>query len=93
MVKHIQELNFQLQLHIHPQFTRRGMTLPNIVINIGDTEFAPGLTYVALSRARKLNDIMILKSYPKSRFDICAEKPSYILRNNFIKKYFSHTLN
>ena len=71
----------------------QGMSLPKVVIDIGDNEFAPGLTYVALSRARKLNDIMILKSYPKSRFDICAEKPSYILRNNFIKKYFSHTLN
>ena len=45
------------------------MTLPKVVIEIDDKEFAPGLTYVALSRTRKVSDIMILKTYPKSRFD------------------------
>ena len=52
--------------------------MPKIVNDIGDNEFAPGLTYVALHRIRKLSDIMILKTYPKSRFDTCAQKPSYI---------------
>src|SRR5687767_8766357 len=41
----------------------QGQTLDKVVIDIGDQEFACGLTFVALSRTRKLSDAIIL---PKS---------------------------
>ena len=69
----------------------QGMTPPKVVIDIGSREFAPGLTCVALSRTRKLQDIMIVKSYPKSRFDTVAKSSANKLRAEFIKKYFENS--
>ena len=35
----------------------QGQTLSKIILNIGKQEYAPGLTYTALSRAKKLENI------------------------------------
>ena len=35
----------------------QGLTLKKVKIDLGDKEFAAGLSFVALSRARSLNDI------------------------------------
>ena len=37
----------------------QGLTLKECWIDLGSTEKVPGLTYVALSRVRKLSDIVI----------------------------------
>ena len=66
----------------------QGMTRPKVIIDIGPKESAPNLTYVALIQTRKLQD-MIVKSYPKSRFDTATRTPANKLRVEFIKKYFN----
>ena len=35
----------------------QGLTLDKIILNLGKHEFSSGLTYTALSRAKKLQDI------------------------------------
>ena len=40
----------------------QGMTLDRVVLDIGDVDFSPGLSYVALSRVRNLNGILTDKS-------------------------------
>ena len=47
----------------------QGLTLPLAVIDIGSKEFSSGLTYVALSRVKNLNDIKF------SFFTIKADLP------------------
>ncbi|KAL7290849.1 hypothetical protein TKK_0015583 [Trichogramma kaykai] len=47
----------------------QGMTLPTAIIDIGEKEFSAGLTYVALSRVRTLNDMVFSRFYDKKRFD------------------------
>ena len=37
----------------------QGQTLDKIILNLGEHEFSPGLTYTALSRAKKLQDIAL----------------------------------
>ncbi|KAK3923264.1 ATP-dependent DNA helicase [Frankliniella fusca] len=37
----------------------QGMTLDKVVIDIGSKEFSPGLSYVALSRARKIDGLLL----------------------------------
>lgn len=37
----------------------QGMTTEKVHVNIGDREFSHGLTYVALSRARQLKDVLV----------------------------------
>jgi len=38
----------------------QGLTLSNVCIDIGSSEKVLGLTYVALSRAKGLNDILLV---------------------------------
>ena len=35
----------------------QGQTMDKIILNLGESDFAPGLTYTALSRAKKLENI------------------------------------
>ena len=39
------------------------MTLDKIIINLGDKEFASGLTYTAVTRVRRAAD-MLFRPYP-----------------------------
>ena len=39
----------------------QGLTLPKAVIDLGKKEFAAGLSFVAISRVRSLNDILFKK--------------------------------
>lgn len=41
----------------------QGLTLPKVILDIGDNEFTCGLTYVALSRVKKFTDIMFVPLY------------------------------
>lgn len=65
----------------------QGLTLSKVVIDIGTRESSPGLTYVALSRARKLEDIMFTCMYPKSRFDDIGKGKNHQLRVGFMQKF------
>ena len=35
----------------------QGQTMDKIILNLGESDFAPGLTYTALSRAKKIENI------------------------------------
>lgn len=45
----------------------QGSTLPKVVIDIGRSDFASGLSYVGYSRTRTLRDIAIVSDYAYSR--------------------------
>ena len=45
------------------------MTLDNAVIDIGKKEMAAGLTFVAISRVRRLEDLAFSATYPLSRLE------------------------
>ena len=47
----------------------QGMTLDNAVIDIGKKEMAAGLTFVAISRVRRLEDLAFSATYPLSRLE------------------------
>jgi hypothetical protein len=46
----------------------QGISLDQAVLNITDKEFAPGLTYVAVSRVRSLDGLLFEQSFDFSRF-------------------------
>jgi len=41
----------------------QGMTLDKVVIDVGKKEFSSGLTYVACSRVRQINDILFVSPF------------------------------
>ena len=46
------------------------MTLDYVILNLGSVEFANGLTYTAVTRVRRLED-MVFKPFPSlSRFPL-----------------------
>ncbi|KAE8738768.1 hypothetical protein FOCC_FOCC015740 [Frankliniella occidentalis] len=61
----------------------QGLTLSKAVVHIGEKEFALGLTYVAMSRVKSLNSIML---YPFSFSRISKlNSGNLILRNDFLQ--------
>lgn len=65
----------------------QGLTLSKIAVDIGDKEMQLGITYVALSRVRKLNDILLLNTYPKARFDNIFNNKNHLLKSKFMEKW------
>lgn len=45
----------------------QSMTLSNVVIEVGKKEFSTGLTFVACSRVRRLNDLLFIPPFPYQR--------------------------
>src|SRR2546429_413216 len=45
----------------------QGMTLPTVVVDIGKKETSSGLTFVAISRVRRIQDIAFYATYPLER--------------------------
>ncbi|KAK3931961.1 ATP-dependent DNA helicase [Frankliniella fusca] len=62
----------------------QGMTLDKVVVNIGDKEFALGLAYVGLTRARCLNDI-IISPFVYDRMKLVNNHKSLAQRKEFDK--------
>lgn len=63
----------------------QGLTVDKAVIDIGETEFAAGLAYVGLSRARRLRDIILNPMYAKKRFNAVSRTAAYAAKQQFIK--------
>ena len=58
-------LNLGYAMTIHKS---QGLSLDKVIINIGNREFASGLTYTALSRSRAFEKIAFLPFYNYARF-------------------------
>lgn len=65
----------------------QGLTLSKVVVDVGPREMAPGLTYVALSRVRKLTDLMIIKAHDKGRYDSISNSPGHQAKLEFLRKH------
>ena len=63
----------------------QGLTLRKAKIDIGLKEFASGLSYVVLSRVRKLQDLILLIYYDKKRFDVIANSITTQLKLKFLQ--------
>ena len=63
----------------------QGLTIEYVVIDLGDYEFAAGLTYVGLSRVRRLMDLVFIRYCDKKRFDKIGKSKTYKLKIAFLK--------
>jgi ATP-dependent DNA helicase PIF1 len=63
----------------------QGLTLDNVVVNLGLKDFSCGLTYVALSRVRSLNDLC-LHPVDYSRFVTISKSPGMANRQKEEKR-------
>ena len=71
----IQKERMQIPLKLAWSITihkSQGLTLDKVVVDLGKKESMNGLTYVALSRVKKLND-MIIESFPFERINKLSE--------------------
>ena len=58
----------------------QGMSLDKIMVNLGNREYSLGLTYVALSRGKKISNVA-LDPFPEfTRFTRMFTKPGFIQR-------------
>ena len=46
----------------------QGITVEKAVLNLVEKDFAPGLSYVGVSRVKSLNGLMLEESFDLSRF-------------------------
>ena len=67
----------------------QGLTVDKAVIDIGETEFAAGLAYVGLSRARRLSDIILNPIYSGERFKSVSRTAAYAAKQQFVQWLYS----
>lgn len=65
----------------------QGRTIDKIIIDIGDSDFACGLTYVAVTRARNLKDIIFQPFFMFQRLKENNDKEPMKRRIQFFKKF------
>lgn len=65
----------------------QGLTLSKVAVDLGPKELCLGISYVALSRVRKLEDLLLLTTYPKSRIDRIFNLPSHKLKMEYMENW------
>ena len=70
----------------------QGLTIEYVVIDLGDYEFAAELTYVGLSRVRRLVDLVFIRYCDKKRFDKIGKSKTYKLKIAFLKSLLKKAL-
>lgn len=65
----------------------QGLTLSKVVVDVGPREIALGLSYVALSRVRKLTDLMIIRAHDKGRYDSISNSSEHQAKLEFLRKH------
>jgi ATP-dependent DNA helicase PIF1 len=59
----------------------QGLTLDKIVLDLGKSEFSPGLSFVGLSRVRTLDSVVLLPGPPWKRFEnLAGSTPAALAR-------------
>ena len=64
----------------------QGLTIPIAKMDLGNKEFASGLTYVLLSRVKNLTDLVFTGFQSKQRFDSIAKSKATKLKLKFLHK-------
>ena len=70
----------------------QGKTLRRVVVDIGEKEFLPGLSYVATSRVRRLQDIVFHPMRNFERYEILKNCPSIKQRVNSEMRYVEQSV-
>lgn len=64
----------------------QGLTLESVVIELGPKETAPGLSYVALSRARKLSSLCFASGFDYNRLQMIGRMKATIDRERYLQQ-------
>lgn len=67
----------------------QGLTLDRAVVDIGESEFAIGLTYVALSRVKSIEGLLLEPSFPLSRLLKVNTKSGIEAKNTELERLLS----
>lgn len=62
----------------------RGLTMDNVVIDIGKDEMTCGISYVAITRVRNLENLMFRPFFRPERLKLLYKKDMYKNRNEFL---------
>lgn len=62
------------------------MTLDKVIVDIGEKETTPGLSYVALSRIRRLTDLLIAKPFNYNRVSTIGQMRQVLARERFLRQ-------
>ena len=63
----------------------QGITADKVVVNIGEREMTPGLSYVALSRVKTLQGLLIDPAFNEQRINNIQSMKHVIQRENFMR--------
>lgn len=76
-------INLAYALTIHKA---QGLTLNKAIIDMGERELAPGLTYVALSRVRRIEDQLLARAFDFSRLAGIRQIRQVAQRESFLRE-------
>ena len=62
----------------------QGLTLDKVIVHLGKGDNTTGLTYVALSRTKRSEDIMMIRTPGFKRFDSIRNNVNFKLRLEFL---------
>jgi ATP-dependent DNA helicase PIF1 len=71
----------------------QGITVEQAVLNITDRDFAPGLTYVAVSRVKSLHGLLFEESFDFERFRPTESATSRMRKEDIARRRHEHVFN
>ena len=77
-------INVAYALTIHKA---QGLTLDKAIVEVGAKEAAAGLTYVALSRVRRLEDLILARPFDFPRLAMIANMRHVVHRDRFLRNF------
>jgi len=77
-------INLAYALTVHKA---QGLTLDKAIVDIGNREAAAGLTYVALSRVRGIEDLLLMKPFDYPRLEMIGRMGQVVRREAFLREF------